>query len=206
MRQVITINLHNNAYQVEDEGFRALQDYLSTAEHELAGNPDCTEILADLEQAIAEKCDVYLSAHKNVVTAGEVARILREMGPVTAADSASPNTGATSDQAFGDDPEQAASARSQTPTRRLFRLEEGKLWGGVCSGLAAYLGIDVVWVRVVWVLITPLNGPRLMAPHSTPRTWSMVRASTMLRCGKNTASTAASSHKPSLHHDAGSRV
>ena len=162
MRQVITINLHNNAYQVEDEGFRALQDYLSTAEHQLAGNPDCTEILADLEQAIAEKCDVYLSAHKNVVTAGEVARILREMGPVTAADNASPNAGATSDQAFGNDPEQTASARSQTPTRRLFRLEEGKLWGGVCSGLAAYLGIDVVWVRVVWVLITLFTGVWLL--------------------------------------------
>jgi phage shock protein PspC (stress-responsive transcriptional regulator) len=162
MRQVITINLHNNAYQVEDEGFRALQDYLSTAEQQLAGNPDCTEILADLEQAIAEKCDAYLSAHKNVVTAGEVARILREMGPVTSADSTSQDAANTSEPASGQQRDDAAQPRPQTHTRRLFRLEEGKLWGGVCTGLAAYLGIDVVWVRVVWVLMTLFTGVWLL--------------------------------------------
>jgi len=162
MRQVITINLHNNAYQVEDEGFRALQDYLSTAEQQLAGNPDCTEILADLEQAIAEKCDAYLSAHKNVVTAAEVARILREMGPVTAADSTSQDAANTSEPATGQQRDDAAQTRQQTHTRRLFRLEEGKLWGGVCTGLAAYLGIDVVWVRVVWVLFTLFTGVWLL--------------------------------------------
>ena len=161
MRQVITINLNNNAYQVEDEGYAALRDYMATAERRLADYPDRQEILADLEQAIADKCDSFLGAHKNVITTAEVSQILREMGPVAGSDEeatrpqGNPST---------DTPEQGfttATGPRQQP-RRLYRLAEGKLLGGVCTGLAAYFGIDVVWVRALWVLMTLFTGVWLL--------------------------------------------
>jgi phage shock protein PspC (stress-responsive transcriptional regulator) len=161
MRQVITINLNNNAYQVEDEGYAALRDYMATAERRLADYPDKAEILADLEQAIADKCDSFLGAHKNVITTAEVSQILREMGPVAGSDAeatrpqGNPST---------DTPEQGfttATGPRQQP-RRLYRLAEGKLLGGVCAGLAAYFGIDVVWVRALWVLMTLFTGVWLL--------------------------------------------
>ena len=82
MRTVITISLNGNAYQIDAMGFDALRSYLQMAEQRLAGNPDQEEILADLEQAIADKCLRYLGPHKNVVSAGEITEVLREMGPV----------------------------------------------------------------------------------------------------------------------------
>jgi phage shock protein PspC (stress-responsive transcriptional regulator) len=82
MRTVITISLNGNAYQIDAVGFDALRAYLQVAEQRLAGNPDQEEILADLEQAIADKCNRYLGPHKNVVSASEVTEVLREMGPV----------------------------------------------------------------------------------------------------------------------------
>lgn len=82
MRTVITISLNGNAYQLDAVGYDALRAYLQIAEQRLAGNPDQTEILADLEQAIADKCRRYLGPHKNVVSSEEVAEVLREMGPV----------------------------------------------------------------------------------------------------------------------------
>jgi len=82
MRTVITISLNGNAYQLDAVGYQALRAYLQVAEQRLAGNPDQTEILADLEQAIADKCRGYLGPHKNVVSSEEVAEVLREMGPV----------------------------------------------------------------------------------------------------------------------------
>jgi phage shock protein PspC (stress-responsive transcriptional regulator) len=82
MRTVITISLNGNAYQLDAVGYEALRAYLHVAEQRLAGNPDQTEILADLEQAIADKCRRYLGPHKNVVGSDEVAEVLREMGPV----------------------------------------------------------------------------------------------------------------------------
>ena len=82
MRTVITISLNGNAYQLDAGGYEALRAYLQVAEQRLAGNPDQKEILADLEQAIADKCLRYLGPHKNVVNAEEIAEVLREMGPV----------------------------------------------------------------------------------------------------------------------------
>ena len=82
MRTVITISLNGNAYQLDAVGYDALRAYLQVAEQRLAGNPDQAEILADLEQAIADKCHRYLGPHKNVVSADEVTEVIREMGPV----------------------------------------------------------------------------------------------------------------------------
>src|SRR5215510_12784395 len=82
MQKVITINLNGNAYQLDERGYEMLLAYLDHAEQELAGNPDRAEILADLEQAIADKCLRALGTHKTVVSAAEVDAILKEMGPV----------------------------------------------------------------------------------------------------------------------------
>lgn len=37
--------------------------------------------------------------------------------------------------------------------KKLVRVEEGRMIAGVCTGLAAYLGIDVTMVRVIFVLL-----------------------------------------------------
>ena len=94
MQKVITINLNGNAYQIDDGGYAALVAYLEGAERQLADNPDRAEIVADLEQAIADKCRGFLNPHKTVVTAGEVDQIIREMGPVEAADTRPGGAGA----------------------------------------------------------------------------------------------------------------
>ena len=96
MRTVITISLNGNAYQLDAVGYDALRAYLQVAEQRLAGNPDQQEILADLEQAIADKCSRYLGSHKNVISSEEVAEVLREMGPVDggAAENAAQGAGA----------------------------------------------------------------------------------------------------------------
>ena len=67
MHKVIVINLSGNAYQIDEDGYHALRAYLDRAAAQLAGNPDRTEILLDLEQAIADKCQRFLSPQKTVV-------------------------------------------------------------------------------------------------------------------------------------------
>lgn len=82
MQKVVSINLNGNAYQLEEPAYEALRSYLERADSRLQPNPDRAEIMADLEQAIAEKCGRYLGASKNVVTAAEIETIITEMGPV----------------------------------------------------------------------------------------------------------------------------
>src|SRR5690606_33999492 len=73
------------AYQFEDAAYEAVRAYIDHAQRALAGNPDRNEILADLEQAIADKCDTFLGKQKNVVLTNEARQILTEMGPVDGA-------------------------------------------------------------------------------------------------------------------------
>jgi phage shock protein PspC (stress-responsive transcriptional regulator) len=160
MRAVNTISLNGNAWQIESEGCEALAAYLKSAEARLAGDPDREEILADLEQAIADKLARYVSAHKNVVSAQEIALVLQEMGPVEAG-SAAAEPGAVPGAAPPEDPPRAQAGPGpigNPDVRHLFQIREGAMLSGVCNGLAAYFGIDVTLVRVIFVVFAVLTG------------------------------------------------
>lgn len=157
MRKVTTINLNSNAFQIDEDGYESLRRYLEDAARALSGNPDREEILADLEQAIADKCRATLGQFKTVVSTEEIERIVKEMGPVS---SGTENTGAAGEGQAG---AQAAGATSAGATsgpspRRLYRIREGMKWAGVCTGVAAYAGIDVSLVRIAVILITLFTG------------------------------------------------
>ncbi len=160
MNKVITLNLHGNAYQLEESGYEALRVYLENAARRLEGNPDKDEIIADIEQAIADKFRALLGVHKTVVVTREVEQVIAEMGPVQ--DPSAPDEGETSaDAAAGaardaggpKDPEGTA-ASGPGHARRLYKISDGAMLGGVCNGLAAYSHIDVTVVRVLFAILT----------------------------------------------------
>ena len=164
MNKVITINLNGNAYQVEERGYQLLCDYLDGAEAQLKDNPDRAEIISDLEQAIADKCRNFLGAQKNIVTTSEIEQIIKAMGPV---DSEGSETGASGTagqtQSGGSQPgsksESGGGAKSQGQTgKRFYRIREGKQIEGVCTGLAAFSGMDVNVIRVIFVVLAVLTG------------------------------------------------
>ncbi|MGC1457753.1 MAG: PspC domain-containing protein [Steroidobacteraceae bacterium] len=157
MRTVTSISLNGNAWQIETEGCAALAAYLKSAETRLTGDPDRIEILADLEQAIADKLARYVSAHKNVVTAEEVALVLKEMGPVETGEAGQAGQGDSGTHSTADPPGAQAAAGGAGP-HHLFRIREGAMVSGVCNGLAAYFGVDVTLVRVLFVVFAVFTG------------------------------------------------
>ncbi len=144
MKKVTTINLNGTAYQVEEDGFEALSTYLKQASAKLEGNPDKDEIMHDFEQAVAEKFQAFLSASKNVVTASEVDAVLTAMGPVEGDSSESSK-------------EDSTHEKTSSKPRRLLRIHEGSFLLGVCTGIAAYLDVDVTLVRLVFIILAILT-------------------------------------------------
>ncbi|HTT03320.1 MAG TPA: PspC domain-containing protein [Steroidobacteraceae bacterium] len=161
MNRVTTISLNGNSYQLEEQGYEALRAYLEGAAQRLADNPDKAEILADLEQAIADKCNRFLTPHKNVVGASEIEQVLREMGPVDGSvDAEAPQAGASAAGGTSDSSTHAgasADKASAAAPKRLYQIREGAMISGVCNGIAAYLGIDVTLVRVIFVALAILT-------------------------------------------------
>lgn len=134
MRKVIQVNLGGQAYQLEEEGYEALQRYLHSAEKQLEHNPDKDEILTDIERAVAAKAVAELKAGHTVLPIAAIKKAMHEVGPVES--------------------EQSAEAMATEPqVRRLYLLpKEGKI-SGVCAGLAAYFGMDATIMRVLFVLM-----------------------------------------------------
>src|SRR5215470_5651299 len=121
MQKVVSISLNGNSYQLEEPGYEQLHAYLERAESRLRDSPDRAEVMADLEQAISEKCRATLGPHKTVVSTIEVERIITEMGPVESADEKSA-------QGQAEETAGSASASSGPPRKRLFRINEGAMW------------------------------------------------------------------------------
>ena len=143
MNKVTTVNLNGRAYQVEEQAYELLRAYLDEAARLLADDPDCREILADLEQAIGDKGARCLGAGKNVLGEADMKRILAEMGPV---ETGEPAAGAAS----------AGDAQVAGP-KRLYLVKEGEMIAGVCNGLAAYFGVDPTIVRLIFVALLVLS-------------------------------------------------
>ena len=148
MQKVVNISLNGIAYQLEEPGYNQLRAYLERAESRLKDNPDRTEVMNDLEQAIGEKCARSLSPHKTVVNEAEIAKIIEEMGPVESAEEKAAGTAPEGSA------EQAPPYVGPQPRKRLFNIREGAMWAGVCNGIAAYINVDVTWVRIAFALIT----------------------------------------------------
>jgi phage shock protein PspC (stress-responsive transcriptional regulator) len=155
MNKVIIINLNGNAYQLEESGYDALRAYLDTAGRRLEGNPDRDEIIADIEQAIADKFRALLGANKSVVVGKEVESVIAEMGNVEDASGGAASAQPGSQQA--PKPEQPR-AEAQGSPKRLYKIHEGAMIAGVCNGIAAYTNIDVTIIRILFAILALTYG------------------------------------------------
>jgi phage shock protein PspC (stress-responsive transcriptional regulator) len=161
MNKVIAINLGGNAYQLEEGGYDALRAYLENAAATLQGNPDRDEIIADIEQAIAEKFRALNSSHKTVVTQKEITAVLAEMGPIEAETAEGGKSGPGSAPA-PEPTEEKTRTKPEGHPRRLYRINDGAMAAGVCNGIGVYLNLDPTFVRLAFVFLTLIGGSGLI--------------------------------------------
>lgn len=141
MKKTETMTLAGRTFYVDDDACRRLKEYISAVESRFAGQDGGSEIILDIEARLSEIFAEQTHDGRNPLTLAHVDEAAARMGrPDDFAPDAGPAPAADDD---ADDGRQ---------TRRLFRDAETRMLGGVCSGLAAYLGIDVVWVRLVFVV------------------------------------------------------
>ncbi|HVU24947.1 MAG TPA: PspC domain-containing protein [Opitutus sp.] len=155
MNKVVTIHLNGTAFQLEEAGYDALRAYLDDAARQLAANPDRDEILADIEQAIADKCRAATTDYRNVVLSADLEHIIAEMGPIDDGASADPDaaTGKSSAGTAAPPPRENSSSAATGSYKRLYRVHEGAMIAGVCSGMGAYFNVDPTIIRIVFVLL-----------------------------------------------------
>jgi phage shock protein PspC (stress-responsive transcriptional regulator) len=136
-----TVRLNRSTLQFEEAAYQRLESYLAEAARTLEGNPDQAEILADLEQAVADQCTSRLRPDQGVITLAELQPALDEIGSVQVPGAAG-----------------ATEHASHSGARPLQQVSEGALISGVCQGFARYFQLDVTLLRAIAVLLLLVSG------------------------------------------------
>ena len=156
MKKVINITLGHIVFAVEQDAYDALTVYLEGIKQHLAGNDDASEIVDDIETALAEKFTTRKRDEKNAVTNDDVSAVVAQMGVPA-------DFGEVQGEAKAV-PTSATTQSTNSETRkRLYRDTDDAIIAGVASGLARYFDVDPVVVRIIFFVSIFFNGLGLLA-------------------------------------------
>lgn len=151
MNKTISITLAGMIFHIEEDGYHKLQEYLEAIRKYFLEHDNSDEVMEDIETSIAEKFSDLLTKSKQVISSDDVEEIISVMGDVTDyqdPDAPEPNKEQTSSSS--EQGEEEESQDNEVP-KKLYRNPDDVVIAGVCSGLAAYMGIDPVIMRVAFV-------------------------------------------------------
>jgi phage shock protein PspC (stress-responsive transcriptional regulator) len=146
MNKTVNINLANTLFHIDENAYTKMRRYLESIKRSFANTPGSDEILADIEARIAELFNEKLDNERQVVTEKEVDAVIAIMGQ--------PEDYMVDEDIFEDEPKATRTATASKKSKKLYRDTEHKYVAGVSSGLAHYIGIDPLWVRILWIVLT----------------------------------------------------
>ena len=145
MNKTVNINLAGVFFHIDEDAYAKLQHYLDTIKRSLNNTQGKDEIIADIEARIAELFGEKIKNERQVISYKEVDEVITIMGQ--------PEDYMVDEEIFEDEPSYSYS-QTKTTGKQLFRDTDHSYVGGVSSGLAHYMGIESIWVRLLWVILT----------------------------------------------------
>ncbi len=181
MKKNININIAGIIFYIEEDGYDSLKQYLLSIHKYFSAFEDSAEIIADIENRIAEIFLAKLGENRQVITIEDIEELVATMGSVAdfqaiedetlvKSNTKSSNSSASQPnyekQTYNQDTtssfynentgentnyQQNKTYQADKASKKLFRDEKRKLLGGVASGIAHYLSVDSLWVRLVFL-------------------------------------------------------
>lgn len=147
MKKTFTINISGSIFHIDEDAYEKLQRYLHMLNRHFSVAVEGQEILQDIEARIAELLIEKTGNKVEVVTDAIVEEVIARMGkPEDFMESEDEDASEKAQQ------ERASQEGDQKTRRRLYRDGDNRVLGGVCSGMGAYFNIDMVILRVIFVI------------------------------------------------------
>lgn len=176
IKKTYNINLAGRQFVIDDDAYTMANNYLDTIEHLVRDPEERAELTSDIEDRMAELLDLNLEEHNStIVTISMIEAVIARIGQPNdfieteeevIIEKGADDNGVEIDleekkePSSGSVPPPPSPGFSQTLnnlhqkiSRRLFRDPRNSVFGGVCSGIAHFLRIDPVWVRLIFVLL-----------------------------------------------------
>ncbi|MFY8003774.1 MAG: PspC domain-containing protein, partial [Chitinophagaceae bacterium] len=150
MKKVININFQGRVVPIEETAYEMLQQYVDSLRRYFANEEGKDEIINDIESRIAELFAEVLKKGSTCISDVDVNNIIASMGRPEDFDGEEENV---KTQLGGNTQQQQTNTQFiYGDSRKLFRDENHKILGGVCSGIANYFGIDPIIIRIIAIL------------------------------------------------------
>lgn len=137
MNEITTVHIGRQPFKVSVDAYKELEDYLNAIKRQVSAQKDVVE---EVELRMAELLRERGIGEDRVIVSEDVDFLKQQLG----------KPGDFKDEAEARETYET-SDETETP-RRLYRDTEHALIGGVAAGLAAYFHIDVVIVRILFLI------------------------------------------------------
>jgi phage shock protein PspC (stress-responsive transcriptional regulator) len=142
MNKTVNINLGGMFFHIDEDAYQKLTRYFDAIKRSLSNSSGQDEIIKDIEMRISELLNEKQKSDKHVVGLKDVDEMIAVMGQ-------------PEDYIIEEDnqPHQSFSGNTNRKSKKLYRDKDKGMIGGVAAGLGHYFGIDVVWIRLILILL-----------------------------------------------------
>lgn len=141
MKKVVNAAIGGRSFVMDEDAYSKLRKYLEAFRKGGKLGPQSQEVMDGIEERIAELFSEGLGPYRNMVDTMLVERIIAQLGMPDGEPYIENGTDPISDIFSGN-----------RPSRKFYRNPNDKSIAGVCSGIATYLNIDVLLVRILFVV------------------------------------------------------
>lgn len=160
MKKVININFQGRVIPIEENAYDILKKYIDSLTKFFANEDGKEEIINDIEGRIGELFAETLKKGNSCISDDDINRIIDSMGRPEDFEAEEINVQSQLGGNSTNYQEQKSSytesnnyySNSNEP-KKLYRDENSKILGGVCSGLANYFGLDPLVVRIIALIL-----------------------------------------------------
>lgn len=148
MNKTVNINLAGISFHIDENAFGKLSRYLDAIRKSLKGAEGSEEIMQDIEARIAELFSEKVEFQSQVISLKELDEVIAVMGQ--------PEDYEVDDEIFEDVPPASKShtkSKGNAVHKQLFRDIDNKYIAGVSSGIGHYIGVDAIWIRLLWLIL-----------------------------------------------------
>jgi phage shock protein PspC (stress-responsive transcriptional regulator) len=161
MNKTITANISGFIFNIEEDAYKLLVDYLEAIKGYFSSAEGGDEIIVDIESRIAELFSERLSDNKQVILKQDVEDVIDIMGRPEQYKEGFEEDDDTEGPTKAEEPD-SAEYQTRHQNRKVFRDPDDRVLGGVCSGLSYYFGWDPIWIRLGFVLFALAGGAALL--------------------------------------------
>ena len=156
MKKNITINLCGRLFQIDEDAYELLQQYIESLRQSFGREEGGEEIVNDIEARIAELFSELNQQGVEAITIEHVKDIITRIGKpeeLTGEEEKQDNGGHKYDSFHTAAQGIRDNVRARTAGKRLYRNPNDKMVAGVLSGIAAYTSTDVTWWRIGYAML-----------------------------------------------------